>query len=96
MGSRPENWDDAKRAYSEIAGTAAALVPVYRHRYIPIIDGVDDPPVLSIASGFDIVFYGSNLEDYLQREFVEPDQKNRNVSLHIPFWSNIMSYNGSH
>ncbi len=95
-GDRPIKWEDTEKAYEKAAETAAPLVPFYRHRYVPVMEGVDDPPVLSIATGFDIVCYGSNLEDYLQRDFVENPQHNLGKScLHIPFWSDIMNYNES-
>ncbi len=95
-GDRPKVWDDVKKAYEKAVETAAPLIPIYRHRYVPVMEGVDDPPVLSIATGFDIVCYGSNLEDYLRHEFAENPQHNLGKScLHIPFWSDIMNYNES-
>ncbi len=91
---RPKEWEDAKKAYEKAAETATPLIPIYLHRYVPVMEGVDDPPILSIAAGFDIVCYGSNLEDYLRREFVENVGCNLgSACLYIPFWSDIMYYN---
>lgn len=47
---------------------APMLIPIYRHRYMPMIDDAD-APVLSTV-GRDTIWYGVNLCDYLQREFL--------------------------
>lgn len=69
---------------------APKLIPVYGHRYIPMVSE-DNPPVISIHD-IDIIYYGQNLEDYFKVEFGRKEQgkiefKNINP---IPFWSDIM------
>ena len=89
-GNRPESDDDAIAVFDTYASTAPKLIPVYSHRYVPVLEGVDDPPVIS-AVGQDIIYYGCNLADYLEREFldkrgpIDPDKIVR-----IPFWSDVI------
>lgn len=47
------------------------LVPIYSHRFMPAAPAPDRAPVLSVH-GSDIIFYGSDLLDYLRNEFVRP------------------------
>ncbi len=89
-GERPEEEDEVSAKFSEIAEKAPMLIPVYSHRYIPVIEGVDDPPVIS-AVGQDIIYYGCNLSNYLKREFCgsrEPFDPDKIIR--IPFWSDII------
>ena len=46
---------------------APRLIPVYNHRYMPNIDK-KRVPILSVV-GSDIIVYGKDLQDYLEREF---------------------------
>ncbi|MGM9642830.1 MAG: hypothetical protein ACI3XI_06435 [Eubacteriales bacterium] len=89
-GERPDEEDKALEVFDELSKQAPKLIPIYSHRYLPIIDGVDDPPVISVA-GSDIIYYGCNLSDYINREFfgkrgaISIPSNNR-----IPFWSDII------
>lgn len=69
---------------------APKLVPIYAHRYIPMV--VDEnPPVISIHD-IDIIYYGENLEDYFNVEFGKKTQDAIQVQniTPVPFWSDIM------
>lgn len=92
-GERPKDEDEAVAKFSEIADNAPMLIPVYGHRYVPVIEGVDDPPVISVA-GSDIIYYGCNLVDYLRREFLgKKGAIERENITRIPFWSDIIDQN---
>lgn len=69
---------------------APRLVPVYSHRYIPIIPEIN-PPVLSIH-GVDIICYGIDLEEYIDIEFGNKKQSSIQFDKvpYIDFWSEIM------
>jgi transcriptional regulator with XRE-family HTH domain/ribosomal protein S18 acetylase RimI-like enzyme len=89
-GERPENDEDAFAIFKSHAEKAPKLIPIYSHRYIPVIEGVDDPPVIS-AVGQDIIYYGCNLSNYMKNEFVgftEPIDHGKIIR--IPFWSDII------
>lgn len=89
-GEEPENEIDIALIVRERLKSAPKLIPVYGHRYIPMIPE-DNPPIISIHD-IDIIYYGQNLEDYFKVEFGGKEQgkiefKNINP---IPFWSEIM------
>lgn len=58
---------------------------------MPIIEGVDDPPIISTV-GRDTVYYGHNLSEYLEVEFSDK-RRNTNNFTHIPFWTEIIEEN---
>lgn len=98
-GERPEQPEDAVRKFTKIAQKAPKLIPIYRNVYIPMLDGIDDPPVISVVE-FDVVYALHNLKDFLECNFLE-DNYNRarkeklaaKSRLHIPFWGDIFNYN---
>ena len=69
---------------------APVLIPVYAHRYMPMVDA-ENPPILSVH-GTDIIYYGENLLDYLDVEF--GTKKQEDIAFDriqpVPFWSEIM------
>lgn len=89
-GEKPTDKMDIALIVRERLKSAPKLIPIYAHRYIPMIQE-DNPPVISIHD-IDIIYYGQNLEDYFKVEFGVKehrmiDYKNINP---IPFWSDIM------
>lgn len=89
-GEEPENEKDIARIVRERLKSAPRLIPIYGHRYIPIIPE-DNPPIISIH-GVDIIYYGENLEDYFKVEFGGKKQGEiefKNIKP-IPFWSEIL------
>jgi hypothetical protein len=49
---------------------AAALVPIYGHRYLVCTPSLDSSVVLSIDGSDDAIVYGNSLKEYLEREFL--------------------------
>lgn len=89
-GKEPENEIDIALIVRERLKSAPKLIPVYGHRYIPMIPE-DNPPIISIHD-IDIIYYGQNLEDYFKVEFGGKEQRKiefKNINP-IPFWSDIM------
>lgn len=89
-GEEPENEMDIALIVRERLKSAPKLIPVYEHRYIPMIIE-DNPPIISIHD-IDIIYYGQNLEDYFKVEFGGKEQSEiefENINP-IPFWSDIM------
>ncbi len=87
-GERPENEDEALEVFSRIAAKAPKLIPIFSHRYVPVIEGIEDPPIISTV-GMDTIIYGGNLSDYLQNEFFG-GKLSTNSAVPIPFWSEII------
>lgn len=68
---------------------APKLIPVYNHRYIPAIRK-KNVPILSVM-GSDIIVYGENLKDYLEREFHLIEKKQLKYNKYdIKFWGEII------
>lgn len=89
-GEEPVSTADKVKSVRERLKKAPTLLPLFSHRYMP--ETVDNkPPVISVH-GIDIIYYGENLEDYLEVEFGEKEQDEINFERisPIPFWSEIM------
>lgn len=86
-GNEPE---DKNYAIKTRLKSAPRLLPIYIHRYMPIVPD-KNPPILSIH-GIDIIYYGKNLKDYFEVEFGEKKQSEIEFSdiRPIPFWSDFM------
>jgi hypothetical protein len=67
-GIRPGDVTDAVILAERRMATVPRLVPVYGHRYLPAGAGTFGHPVLSVMQT-DIIVYGSDLADYVGREF---------------------------
>jgi hypothetical protein len=68
--ARPDTSEAAVAAARRWLAAAPRMVPVYAHRYLPAGRGTFGQPVLSMW-GADIVRYGTDLLDYIDREFAE-------------------------
>ena len=82
-GTLPETQEEASFRLDELIKTAPVLIPVYSHRYVPMLENIIDPRVISTV-GRDTIIYGKNLIDYLQNEFIKPQIDP------IPFWNSII------
>lgn len=87
-GEKPNDPSNILNTVKQRINDAAKLIPIYAHRYIPMIDE-QNPPILSIH-GVDVIYYGENLEDYFEREFGHVKKSNVKSSVYIPFWSEIL------
>lgn len=67
-GARPSDLDAAKSIAREDFKTWPKLLPISGHRFLPAAPSEPNNPVFSIVQT-DIIYYGSNLADYLVREF---------------------------
>ncbi|HEX2903882.1 MAG TPA: hypothetical protein VHO01_10555 [Jatrophihabitans sp.] len=67
-GWGPHPGADAAHVARAALERAPRLVPLYGHRYLPAAPAPDPAPVLSVVQT-DVVGYGRDLLDYLNREF---------------------------
>lgn len=69
---------------------APKLIPIYSHRYMPMIDK-ENIPIISICDT-DLIYYGENLSSYLEIEFGDKrqDDINFNKIERVPFWSDLI------
>ena len=95
-GPRPTDIEDAKATARAQVARAPKLIPLYSHRYVPSEPPREGNPVLSVHQT-DIIYYGENLEDYIQNEFwtsfgrSEP-RPSKDVRT-IRFWSSLVETN---
>ncbi|GAB2027371.1 hypothetical protein [Lactovum odontotermitis] len=89
-GEKPENEKDKEKLILEKLMAAPELIPVFGHRYM-VSTSKSSYPVLSI-SGWDIIYYGNNLETYFKIEFKILNWKDMDFEniKSVEFWSDIM------
>ncbi len=93
-GPRPVDLQAAFTIATMHIGNAPKLIPVYSHRYMPDRPHEAGNPVLSVHQT-DIIYYGLDLEDYLENEFGFPKNDfkakrgfaNQPAVRKIEFWS---------
>lgn len=89
-GFRLPAWE--ARGFDAALAEAPRLIPIYSHRYLPLTEGMEDPPVLSTV-GADTICYSANLEDYLRREFLGGGAPSEPIPVDIPFWGELVDAN---
>ncbi len=86
FGDRPQNTEGCKAVLREYLDRQPRLIPLSGHRFIPDSPNAAGNPVFSMH-GFDTIYYGANLEQWLRNEFM--DEWNIGMVKHISFWSDI-------
>jgi hypothetical protein len=88
-GERPEDPEAALETARLNLARAPRMVPVYGHRCLPAGRGTFGHPVLSIWQT-DIIYYGTDLVDYVHQEFCEPGMDRTDPRWDprgsVPFW----------
>jgi len=90
-GTRPEDPAEMVAEAARHLSEVPRLVPVYSHRYLPAAVTETGYPVFSVYQT-DTIYYGSDLLDYLEREF-DPTARERPVGAvrrRLPFWSDLV------
>lgn len=87
-GPRPADPAAAESAARQYLLQAPPLIPVYGHRYLPAAPCEPRAPVFSVYQT-DVIYYGHDLEDYLDREFGNRRRPVPPISRHIRFWSDL-------
>jgi len=86
---KPADTDARNEVLRSAISNAPKLIPLIGHRYLPEEPHEEGNPVFSVF-GSDVIYYGTDLLDYFEREFVGwrcrpwPD----NIK-YIPFWSDL-------
>lgn len=83
----------SEAGFSRLISGSPKLIPVFGHRYMPLIGGCENPPVISTV-GRDTIFYGAALEDYLETEFICREYRKINADAlpYIPVWTDIIQH----
>lgn len=95
-GFWPASWgprpaDDLEAAARRHLARVPTMVPLYSHRYLPGGAAPTGTPVFSIYQT-DVITYGSDLADYLTREFLHRSSPvpPADPSVRVPFWSDLV------
>lgn len=91
-GVRPDSDEAAVDQARAHVAEAPRMVPVYGHRFLPAGHGTSGHPVLSMW-GSDIVYYGTDLLDYISQEFEEPRPEHPEgwaPRATVPFWRDYL------
>ncbi|WP_162300539.1 SMI1/KNR4 family protein [Anaerosacchariphilus polymeriproducens] len=89
-GDEPETEDEIAKEVRKRIKSAPKLIPIYGHRYMPIIMD-EKPPIISIHD-IDVIYYGRDIEDYIEVEFGKKNQSDidfKSIKT-IKFWTEIM------
>ncbi len=91
-------WGEKPKSIEESIITAKSellkvpkMIPIFKHRYIPMSPSENNNPVFSIYQS-DVIYYGDNLYSYLEIEFNLKDYNTiqNNHIKQIDFWSNLI------
>lgn len=92
-GDKPHDINEAFRILRKAIDEAPLLIPVAGHRYLPASPNEANNPVFSVYQS-DIVYYGIDLQDYLENEFSyyfrgpnEFSSPRLDLPKHISFWT---------
>lgn len=88
-GERPRTAEARAEVLGKVVAAAPKLIPLVEHRFLPADPHEAGNPVFSIYQS-DIIYYGADLADYFEREFVSTDRAFPEHVKHIRFWSDLV------
>lgn len=91
-GERPTQPAGRREVLKAVFDAAPRLVPVFGHRYIPAEPHEPGNPVFSVYQS-DVIFYGTDLVDYLEREEFGGNRPWTKTIKPIRFWSLVVERN---
>lgn len=91
FGDKPSSLQEAVAIVRRKVAEAPQLIPICGHRFIPSEPHLSGNPVFSVYQT-DIIYYGSDLADYLSNEFkIENPWPRPQVERRIDFWEHFVS-----
>lgn len=92
-GVRPDDPGERAEVLRAIVARAPRLIPIFSHRYLPATPCLRGNPVFSVHQS-DVIPYGADLEDYIDREQDGWGSKPWPETLReIDFWSEVVRRN---
>lgn len=92
-GLRPGTQETRAEVVAAVVASAPKLIPLISHRYLPAEPNEAGNPVFSVYQS-DVIYYGTDLVDYFDREFGDPNRPLPHPAKRIPFWSDLVERNG--
>ncbi|MCE9560768.1 MAG: SMI1/KNR4 family protein [Planctomycetes bacterium] len=84
-GTRPNTWAETEQSVRALVADAPKLIPVCQHRMMPAEPNEVGNPVFSVHQT-DIIWYGFDLQDYLQNEWNLHGRRTFQTCRPIRFW----------
>ena len=69
-----ENEEELRKKIMDYLHSSPRLIPFYYHRCF--FDGIDNMPIISFVQPIDSIFYGSDFKNYIENEFLRPEEYN--------------------
>lgn len=91
-GERPGTAEARSEELAKVVSEAPKLIPLVSHRYLPAEPHEGGNPVFSVYQA-DVIFYGADLADYFEREFVDPRRPLPQHIKRVRFWSDLAERN---
>lgn len=92
-GEKPNNLNAAFEIARLHVHRAPTLIPIFSHRYVPAEPHLAGNPIFSVHQT-DIIYYGTDLMDYLQNEFSDYFGRSgytlTGIPRTIPLWSMLV------
>jgi hypothetical protein len=89
-GDRPQGTAARAEIVADVIADAPKLIPLFSHRFIPEEPHAPGNPVFSVYQS-DIIYYGSNLQNYIENEFSVPHRYRIGPEIRrIRFWSDAV------
>jgi hypothetical protein len=92
-GPRPAEAAQRRDALRAVFATVPKLIPLFGHRYLPADPCEPGNPVFSVYQS-DVIYYGADLQDWMQRERTGWDTVPWPPVKKIRFWSEAEERNG--
>jgi hypothetical protein len=93
-GDKPASLDGQRAWLKTVFARVPKLIPLFGHRFIPEAPYERGNPVFSVYQT-DVIYYGANLQDWLDRERDAYDKKPWPQIKAIPFWSEAVERNNA-
>jgi hypothetical protein len=91
-GDKPGTAAARAEVLAQVVNNAPKLIPLVSHRYLPEEPYEAGNPVFSVYQS-DVIYYGGDLADYFEHEFVDPERPLPQTVKHIRFWSDLVEWN---
>ena len=88
-GSRPPEMPDRVRVAREQLAQVPKVAPLFVHRCVPTVPHTAGNPVLSCYQT-DVIYYGSDLLNWFDREFHKPRRPLGPITRRLPFWTSLV------
>ncbi len=92
-GERPGTAEVRSEVLAKVVSNAPKLIPLVSHRYLPAEPHEAGNPVFSVYQS-DVIYYGSDLVDYFERELVDTRRPLPQHIKRVRFWSDLVERNG--